>query len=160
MKIRQAKMADLDEITEVESICFPPLEAAPGKSFEKRLETFISSFLIAEENGKIIGFINGCVTNDTEIHDEMFADTSWHNPDGDYQSIFGLVVIPEYRGKGVARKLMDALIERTRSRGKKGLILTCKEPLINFYSAFGYENRGMSGSNHGDAVWYDMTLKF
>jgi ribosomal protein S18 acetylase RimI-like enzyme len=160
MDIRQAKKTDLDEITELESVCFPPLEAASRKAMEKRLEVFFGSFLVAEENGKIIGFINGCVTDDRVICDEMFKDISYHDPDGGYQTVFGLVVSPEHRGKGIAKELMKKLIEYTESCGKKGLILTCKEHLTDFYRSFGYENSGVSDSNHGGAVWYDMIVEF
>lgn len=160
MIIRQATIADLDAVTEVERICFPPLEAAPRSSYEKRLAAFSDSYLLAEKDGEVIGFVGGCVTDSRVIFDEMFHDTSHHKPEGCYQSIFSLAVIPEYRGCGVAIKLMEDMIELTRSRGKKGLILTCKEVLINYYSAFGYENLGISGSNHGGAVWYDMIIEF
>ena len=153
-------MVDLDGITEAERLCFPPLEAAPRESFEQRLKVYFDSFLVAEENGRIIGFINGSITNERVICDEMFKDITHHKPDGDYQAIFGLVVVPGYRGKRIARQLMEELIIRTRAKGKRGLILTCKEHLIEFYSSFGYQNLGVSGSTHGGAVWYDMILEF
>jgi len=160
MLIRQANILDLDGITEVERVCFPPLEAAPRDSFEKRLEAFSDSFLVAVEGGEIIGFINGCVTNKQHIFDEMFHDTLLHNHRGEYQAIFGLAVIAKYRGCGVAHRLMNEFIELARGRGKKGLILTCKEQRIDYYAAFGYKNLGVSGSNHGGAVWYDMIIEF
>jgi len=158
MIIRQATMADLAAVTEVERLCFLPLEAASRSSFEKRLEAFADSFLLAEDEGKIVGFINGCVTDEKLIFDEMFHDTIHHKPDGEYQSVFGLAVIPQYRGRGIAKKLMNEFIELSRGRGKKGLTLTCKEHLIGFYASFGYENLGISGSNHGGATWYDMVM--
>lgn len=110
--------------------------------------------------GTIIGFINGCVTNDKVICDEMFEDTSYHVPDGDYQAIFGLDVIPDYRRRGVAADLMRHLIEDARKKGRKGLILTCKDGLIHYYEKFGYRNMGLSASVHGGAVWNDMILEF
>jgi len=158
MIIRQATITDLDGITEVERVCFPPLEAAPRESFEKRLRAFSDSFLVAEVDGEIVGFVNGCVTNDKVICDEMFKDTSYHDKDGDYQSIFGFAVIPEHRGKGVAQRLMEEIIELTRKRGKVGLTLTCKEHLIEYYGEYGYEKLGVSESCHGGARWYDMIL--
>ena len=159
MIVRQATKKDLDSITTTEQVCFPPAEAATRASFEKRLGVFPESFLLAEENGKIIGFINGCVTDEQRIRDEMFKDISLHKPDGDYQAIFGLVVLPDYRRRGIAATLMNELIALTRARGKRGLILTCKESLVDYYGTFGYENQGVSGSTHGGAVWYDMILR-
>lgn len=158
--IRQVRMADLDEVTRLESVCFPEAEAAGRDSFLQRIEAFPDSFLVAEKDGEIIGFINGCVTDAETICDEMFEDTGLHCPDGAYQSVFGLDVLPQYRHQAVASQLMRRLIEDARKRGRKGLILTCKERLIGFYESFGYRNVGVSASVHGGAVWYDMILIF
>ncbi len=106
-----------------------------------------------------MGFINGCVTDERMIRDEMFEDTAYHKPDGAYQSIFGLDVAPEWQHRGLAGDLMKHLIEDARKRGRKGLILTCKEHLIGFYERFGYRSLGVSQSVHGGAVWYDMILE-
>ena len=155
------KAEDLDQVTEVEALCFPAAEAATEESFRKRIETFPESFLVAEnESGKIIGFINGCVTDERTIRDEMFEDSGLHRADGMYQSVFGLDVIPEYRRQGVAADLMNHLIQTAKARGKKGMILTCKDRLIHYYEKFGYRSLGISGSVHGGAVWYDMLLEF
>lgn len=159
--IRNVKAEDLDQVTEVEALCFPAAEAATEESFRKRIETFPESFLVAEnESGKIIGFINGCVTDERTIRDEMFEDSGLHRADGMYQSVFGLDVIPEYRRQGVAADLMNHLIQTAKARGKKGMILTCKDRLIHYYEKFGYRSLGISGSVHGGAVWYDMLLEF
>lgn len=159
--IRNVKAEDLDQVTEVEALCFPAAEAATEESFRKRIDTFPESFLVAEnESGKIIGFINGCVTDERTIRDEMFEDSGLHRADGMYQSIFGLDVIPEYRRQGVAADLMNHLIQTAKARGKKAMILTCKDRLIHYYEKFGYRSLGISGSVHGGAVWYDMLLEF
>ena len=160
MDIRKAKLSDLDEITALETLCFPEAEAASRASFLQRLQTFPDSFFVAETEEGIIGFVNGCVTNDEVICDEMFASHSLHVPDGKYQSIFGLDVHPDYRKKGIAAELMKHMIKASKEAGRKGLILTCKERLIHYYESFGYVNKGVSKSNHGGAVWYDMILRF
>ena len=149
IQIRQAVIEDLEQVAAVEARCFPAAEAADEKSLKERLEAFPGSFLVAECEGRIAGFINGAATNERTIADEMFEDVSLHDPRGAYQSIFGL-----------AGRLMKALIEKAESEGRKGLILTCKEHLIGFYEQFGYCSMGVSKSVHGGAVWYDMILEF
>ena len=158
--IRKVKPEDLDAVTRVEAVCFPEAEAAPRESFRQRISTFPDSFFVAEKDGEIIGFINGCATDSRVIFDEMCADASHHREDGIYQSIFGLDVIPEYQHQGLASRLMEHLIEDAREKGRKGLTLTCKDRLIGFYERFGYKNLGLSQSVHGGAVWYDMILEF
>ncbi len=160
INIRKVITEDLDAVSEVEAVCFPQAEAATEASFKQRIKTFPDSFFIAESDGKIIGFINGCITNETTIYDELFSDAASHSPNGDYQAIFGLDVIPEYRNKGIAAQLMNHMIDMSKLNGRKGVILTCKEYLINYYSKFGFKNKGISKSEHGGAKWYDMILEF
>ena len=145
--IRTAVPADLDAVVQVEAACFPAAEAADRKSLKERLDAFPQSFFVAEDGNRIIGFINGAVTNERTIG-------------GAYQSIFGLDVVEEYRHRGVASRLMKAMIEQARNQGRRGLILTCKDRLIGYYETFGYVNTGLSKSVHGGAVWYDMILEF
>lgn len=156
VKIRQASLSDLDAIVQIECDCFPKAEAAGAKSLESRLKAFPSSFLVAEVNGEIIGFINGCVTNEQTICDEMFSNPSYHNPNGKYQAIFGLDVKASYRRQGVGGGLMHALADVARRENRTGMILTCKKEKIDYYQSFGYENKGVSKSVHGNALWYDM----
>ena len=159
--IRQARPEDLDQVAEVERICFPEAEAAGRESLRLRIQAFPESFLVAEEQGgTIIGFINGAVTDKKTISDDMFEDAGLHKEDGAYQSIFGLDVLPQYRRQGIAAALMEGLIRSAEEKGRKGLILTCKERLIPYYGKFGYRNMGVSESVHGGAVWYDMIMEF
>lgn len=158
IKIKQACIEDLDDIAKVEANCFPKAEAATMESLEERIKTFSESFFVAQVDGKIIGFVNGCVINGTVIYDELYAKAALHNPNGDYQTIFGLDVISEYRNQGIAAQLMNYMIEVSKAAGRKGVILTCKDRLIHYYSKFGYINKGVSESIHGGAKWYDMVL--
>ena len=159
--IRQARPEDLDQVAEVERICFPEAEAAGRESLRLRIPACPESFLVAEEQGgAIIGFINGAVTDKKTISDDMFEDAGLHKEDGAYQSIFGLDVLPQYRRQGIAAALMEGLIRSAEEKGRKGLILTCKERLIPYYGKFGYRNMGVSESVHGGAVWYDMIMEF
>ncbi len=160
-RIRTAGMADLEAVAAVEAECFPAAEAAGIDAFRERLLAFPDSFFVAEqEDGRLIGMINGAVTDRRTICDEMFEDTGFHQPDGAYQSIFGLDVVPDRRREGVAAALMEHMIRAAREAGRKGLILTCKDRLIPYYEKFGYVNLGVSRSVHGGARWYDMLLEF
>lgn len=165
-RIRPVSAADLDAVTQVEAACFPAAEAATRESFQSRIAAFPESFFVAElaekENAspRLIGLITGCVTDERTIRDEMFEDTSLHNPQGRYQSIFSLAVHPDFQHKGIAAALMNHLIEDAKEKGRGGLILTCKDRLIHYYESFGYKNMGVSASVHGGAVWYDMILEF
>lgn len=160
LKIRLATIEDLDAITEMEALCFPQAEAAPRDSFERRLLAFANHFWLLEKDGKIVSGINGMVTNEATLTDEMYADATMHDENGSWQMIFGVTTIPEYQGNGYAALLMKRVIEDCRIQGRKGIVLTCKDRLITFYEQFGFVNEGKSESEHGGASWYEMRLQF
>lgn len=158
--IRKATIKDLDKVANAEMSCFPKGQAASKESLEKRLKVLDYTFFVAENEGEIVGIINGAIINENAIYDELYENINLHNPNGKYQSIFGLAVISKYRNQGIAAKIMNYLIELSRKTDKKGLVLTCKKELIRYYEKFGYKNQGKSKSVHGNVVWYDMLLKF
>jgi len=156
--IRRVQLNDIERVAEIEAVCFPETEAATRKSFEDRITAFPEYFLVAEVEGLVIGFINGCVTNSSVIYDELFYSTEYHIPDGKNVAIFGLDVIPEYRKQGIAARLMNQFIQLAKDTDRTRAILTCKGQLVHYYKSFGYVNNGVSKSTHGGAEWFDMTL--
>lgn len=158
--IRQAKKSDLESIIQIEQTCFPAAEAASSEALLERFQVFSENFIVATAQEEIIGFINGCTTDRPKLPDVLYHDTSLHHPNGDYQTVFGLAVAPDFQHRGVATKLMQHFITLARIRGKKGIILTCKKHLITYYEQFGYKNQGISASVHGGSQWHDMLLVF
>lgn len=158
--IRMAKIQEARILAEIEKICFPPQEAAAFEQIEERMIAFPENFVVAEAEGKPVGFINGGTTDRPYLPDEMYHDVSLHIPGGDYQTVFGLNVLPDYRHQGIAGKLLDYFTELAQKRGKKGVILTCKERLIGFYENHGFRCFGLADSSHGGARWYDMRNMF
>ena len=154
--IRMAKHEEAGILAEIEGICFPPQEAASPEQIAERMKAFPENFVVAEADGKIVGFINGGTTDRPHLPDEMYHDVSLHIPEGDYQTVFGLNVLPDYRHQGVAGKLVEFFTDLAQKRGKKGVILTCKEHLVGFYEKHGFQCFGEADSSHGGAKWYDM----
>ena len=111
--IRLAEKKDLDTIIQIEAICFPKEEAASEDSLKKRFEAFPENFIVAETkiDKKIIGFINGCTYDKPELPDILYEDASLHNKNGEYQTIFGIDTLPDYRRQGVGEHLMKSLIK-------------------------------------------------
>lgn len=159
MEIRLAKEQDLIKLAEIERICFPAQEAATKQQFQQRFLAFPDCFLVAVIEGQIAGFINGAMISTRFLIDQYYEDTSLHDFNHPYQSIFGLAVLPTFQHRGIAQKLMNAFIDLALTRGKKGLVLTCKKELIDFYKQFGYSCLGVSQSIHGGVTWYDMFLE-
>lgn len=161
MNIRNGRISDVDELTAIEAECFPAAEAAERKSFEDRLKHYADHFWILEDdNGKIISFVNGMVTDEEHLTDKMYENASMHNENGAWQMIFGVNSLPEYRKKGYAEAVLRRVIDDAKKQGRKGLVLTCKEKLIHFYGKLGFVDEGVSDSEHGGVVWHEMRLTF
>lgn len=158
MKIRTATINDLKIIAEVEMECFPNSEAATEKNFKNRLSVYPNHFWLLEDAGKIVSFVNGMVTNEDELRDEMYRNASLHIEDGKWQMIFGVNTIPSYRRQGCAEKIIKKVIEDAKAHKRKGLVLTCKDKLVHYYSKFGFVDEGISNSKHGGVVWHKMRL--
>ena len=157
---RTVQLSDLDRVTEIEYICFPVEQAATRAAFEQRIKTFPSHFILLEHEGTPVGFVNGAVLDARYIEDEMYERTDSHNERGAYQSVYGLDVLPEYRGRGLAHKLMAQLIDQAKKEGRRGVTLTCLDEKIGFYETMGFKNEGVSASSHGGVVWNNMILEF
>ena len=75
MKIRNATINDLKELTKIEAKCFPSEEAATEEDFKARLKVYPNYFWILEDDfGKIISFVNGMVAGSKNLIDEMFEN--------------------------------------------------------------------------------------
>lgn len=158
VSVRKATIDDLDAVCVLENRTFPPAEAGSRAAFAYRLTAFPERFLLAEKDGKAVAMVNGCLSNLPTIVDELFLE-SGHDPDGKNQMIFGLATDPDYQRQGIAALLMETLIAQAKAEGRENMVLTCKDRLIHYYQKFGYQNRGVSVSTHGGAVWYDMVMR-
>lgn len=160
MHIRTAVMADLPAVTAVEATCFPAAEAATEADFAKRLAVYPNHFWLMEDDGTLVSFVNGLVTDEPHLRDEMYADAGFHDENGAWQMIFGVNTLPEYRRRGLAEQVLRQVIADAKAQGRKGCVLTCKDKLLHYYGKLGFVNEGVSQSTHGGVVWYEMRLTF
>lgn len=160
MEIRTATLKDLDAVSAVEAACFPAAEAATPAEFAERLRHYGSHFWLMFDGEKLIGFVDGMVTDKADLSDDLYAQASLHDENGAWQMIFGVNTLPEYRRQGVAAALLERAIADAKAQGRKGLVLTCKDKLVHYYAKFGFVSEGVSESTHGGVVWYQMRLTF
>lgn len=158
MIIRTASLQDLVEVTKIEAICFPEAEAATMDSLKERLTYYPNHFWLIQDKNIVVGFVNGMVTDEDHLTDEMYENAKMHHENGKWQMIFGVDMIPSYRKQGYAGKMLHRVIEDAKTQGRKGLVLTCKEKKIPYYAKFGFVDEGLSKSEHGGAIWHEMRL--
>jgi len=160
MEIRNATINDLEKLAEVENECFPASEAASRESIAERLKYYPNHFWLMFDGDKLTAFVDGMVTDNPDLTDEMYENAAMHDENGAWQMIFGVNTIPEYRRRGYAGELIQRAISDAKAQGRKGLVLTCKDRLVPYYAKFGFVSEGVSQSVHGNVVWNQMRLVF
>ena len=161
MVIKYATEKDITAIAAVEAECFPPSEAATEREFVERVKYYGNHFWLMYDSEKLIAFVDGFVTDEQDLADEMYENAAMHNENGAWQMIFGVNTSPAYRRHGYAGKLIQHAIDDAKMQGRKGIVLTCKVPLISYYAKFGFKDEGVSDkSTHGNVVWHQMRLSF
>ncbi len=102
-----------------------------GISFDevkRRVNSHNIRYLIAEINGKTVGFA------DYEIS-------------GTQCKFMGVAVLPEFQGKGIAKKLVQTIMGKAEEAGCDRVYLMVaedNEPAISLYRASGFQNKGKS----------------
>lgn len=158
---RQVRPGEGVFAAQIEAVSFPANEACPLAMMEKRVDNAPDLFYVAlDEAGKMVGFITAIATMEEKLRDEFFTDISHHDPKGIHVMILSLAVLPEYRGKGIARGLMKALLESQKGQGRENAVLTCVPRNIGLYEKLGYTDGGESASEWGDELWHEMTYQF
>lgn len=135
----------LPEILEIEKVS----QSAPWseRSFRNEFSNPQSLFLVALEKGKVVGFGGIWI-----VVDEAHVTT--------------IAVDPAFRGKGIGKKLMDALLRHSVERGAVCSTLEVRasnEPAVKLYEKLGYQQVAMRKryypDNKEDAIvmWrYDL----
>ena len=88
MEIKYATTEDITAIAAVEAECFPPAEAATEEEFIERVKYYGNYFWLMYEDRKLIAFVDGFVTDEPDLTDEMYEKAAMHNEDGAWQMIF------------------------------------------------------------------------
>lgn len=159
-EFRNIKQDEAEQTVRIEQICFPPNEACSEEHMRDRVEYAPELFLVAidRRTGKIAGFLNGLATEEEIFRDEFFTDVRLYQPDGANVMLLGLDVLPEYRGRGLARELVARYAKREAEKGRKKLLLTCLPEKVNMYEKFGFVDLGLANSTWGGEAWHEMSL--
>lgn len=123
-----------------------------------------------DEFDNILGFASGCIES-LNFHRNLFKSNKWaffravvksalgrpsvfyrlaknleknanHKDDNDYAELLSIAVLPEAKGSGIGKKLLEGFEAEVKLRGGKKLALTtdCEnnEAVVNFYQRCGY----------------------
>lgn len=159
-EFRNIRPEEWEQAARIEAVCFPPNEACTPDMMKRRTDKAPELFLVAvdKRTGKIAGFMNGLSTDEETLRDEFFMNAELYDPEGKNVMILGLDVLPEYRGRGLAREIMFRYQRRERDKGRKKLVLTCLESKVPMYEKMGFRDHGMSASVWGGEQWHEMSM--
>jgi len=137
--VRPAKLFDMPEIVRIERVSFR--EQYPRGVFLIFLENNPDTFLVAEYNGKVIGYVMAYLRPDLEGH------------------VMSIAVDPDYRGRGIGSALLSEVIERLAARGAKWIGLEVRvsnENAIKLYERFGFKKikRVIGYYSDGEDAYY------
>ena len=157
MEIRQAQLKDLDAIHAIEMANFSEEEAMTKDVLADHIRTCRTSFLVAEDAGRILGYLEGPVVQTRHLQDASFENVQdWSGQEAGFISITSLSIAPEAQSLGLGRTLLDAMKEVAVRDHRQGINLTCHDYLIAYYEKHGFVNEGLSKSAYAGEVWYDM----
>ena len=121
MKIEKLSKKHLDDVWEIEKICF----SSPWsrEDLEKQINIETSHFLVAVEDGRAVGYMGL----------QIFSDEGY---------VTNVAVLPQYRQRGIAAMLINEQMKNQMAF----ITLEVRQsntPAINLYTKMGFENVGI-----------------
>ena len=157
-QFRNPVPADAERCYAIEIGAYEGDEAATLEKIRTRIAQYPQGFLILQNAGEIVGFINSGCAHEVVMSDEDFKELIGHDPAAPNVVIMSVVVHPDYQGLGLAKRLMGEFIERMSALNKASINLMCKERHIPLYAGFGFAYVKPSASDHGGMAWHEMVL--
>ncbi|MBF0787615.1 MULTISPECIES: GNAT family N-acetyltransferase [unclassified Streptococcus] len=159
MQIRYTRPEDLEEIHTIERANFSPEEQIAKDVLSFYLEHECKTCLVMEDEGKIAGYILTLPTGRATVTDDLFGRLEPMVGSLPYLAIVSLSVAEVYKGQGVGTLLLAAIKELAVQGDYRGISLTCKDYLLSYYGMYQFEELGISESQFGGKLWYDMYWK-
>ncbi len=143
MKIRKATIKDVNEIFNLEKEWLKEgisWGLVPPKKKEIRDEIKKIIWYIADENNKIIGFIQGEIVKSDGIRPAFNIKKGQH-----YGELHQIYISKKFRGENVGTLLINKLLDHFKKEKLKIVKLKAQsknlQSLINYYKKFGFKER-------------------
>lgn len=124
MTIENMSAAHVSQIAQLEKLCFS--DPWSEKSIETELSCRLSLWLVALDGEMVVGYVGSqTVIDETDM--------------------MNIAVHPEYRRRGIAEALIDALVNALREKGSRALSLEVRasnDPAITLYQKMGFSQVG------------------
>lgn len=140
MKIRNARLQDIDPVAELERK-IEKENAATKETLLARFNMFPQGFYVAEEGGNIVGYVESCLWDkkDFKTFDEIRDFPKHHKSNGKTLYVIFLGVAENHRRKGVGSGLTRTLRRYASGRQLERVQLVAGEGfLVDFYKRLGF----------------------
>lgn len=134
MKLKRATAGDIEDVLAVEkSLAGMKVYSATIERDEALEEITGAVFYLIEIDGKVAG------------------DISYQIKDKDHAYFQGLAIMPEFQGKGIARKATEMVLEELKDIKIIDLVTHPEnQKAINLYASFGFKKVGAPKENYFD----------
>lgn len=145
VSVKKAELQDLSSLMEwrmrVLAEVFPIKEGENRTDIRKNNEAYYKThlsdathtacFAFNEENGEIIGCGGICYQKEMPSPDNLTGTNGY---------LMNIYTLPEYRGKGVGRKIIEFLIEDAKRRGTEKIYLESSKGAKHLYEEIGFSD--------------------
>lgn len=159
MQIRHPNLEDLASIVALEQANFQLEEQIAEEVLAYYVAEEWRTCLVMEDAGTIAGFLLALPSSSGVVTDEIFSRTRPASGQQTHLAIASLSISDRYQGQGIWTLLLAALKEIATADCYQGISLTCKDYLLSYYQMNQFTDLGVSQSQFGGQVWYDMYWK-
>ena len=152
-RLRRFRPDDLDSVMHINQVCLP--ENYGNYFFTELYERFPETFIVAEENGKIIGYVMCRI--ETGLPDFGLLGISKRG------HIISIAVLPENQRGGIGTALMEEVMHGMRFYKAKEWFLEVRvtnTPAVKLYKKFGFQTNKIAHGYYNDGEdAYIMSVK-